>query len=218
MRDWGQIHTATKIYAPTEDKLIDDYRVERAKDIAYSGPSIYEHINGTYRSCIHCRNAPKKIKQERGCCRKFFCAPCNLCRYVCSTCCDEGQLEDDKRTPISVRPGYGLVITVDDDIYAASLGPARINLCCEKGKRLYWVDTAEKTIPVKGFKICDKDSNTTTVDFLLIYRVTDVVNYVFNLYKLKDVQKRKPQPLRGLLSLWAYGAKAMEPWREIERD
>ena len=191
----------SKVYAPTEGQHIDEYQLARHKHSFYAGPNITEHFERDITACGFC--------DKMTCCDKIWYYMC--CCY-CIFCCEP------QKTKIGVRPGYGLVVTVMDDIYAASLGPAKISLCCTNKKQLYWVNTGERTIELKNFPVVDKDNKEIMATILIIYRITDIVNYVFNLYQNKPTSsitlfENTLFAFQDVMRAWGEGAKL----QEIER-
>ena len=148
---------------------MDEYSLVRHKYMFYQGPTIVEHFERDIQNCGYCN--------KMSCCKLIL---YYLCCCFCQFCCPP------QKTKIGVRPGYGCVVTVNDDIYAASLGPAKISLCCTNRKSLHWVNTGEKTVELKRFPITlDTNETLGDADILILYRVTDIVNHVFNVHKLR---------------------------------
>lgn len=62
-----------------------------------------------------------------------------------------------------------------------AVGPGMVTVCCTNDKEFHWINTGIQTLKIPEFNVIDSDLKTMRVGLVLTYRVTDMVNYVFNL-------------------------------------
>ena len=120
-----------------------------------------------------------EVKEDNCCvCPDDCWNPCHNCASFCSTlciCCRPQEVEYE------VRTGQALVITYKGDIYSQVVGPATTTVVNEDKKEFYWINTGVQTAIVDNVTVTDQDMKKAEVGLVITYRITDLMNYIFNI-------------------------------------
>lgn len=143
-------------------------RNEKQVNSAYNdNPTIVKEYENLYCQECDCCQCP------HGC---FDSA--HECAKSCSQCCACCSVKD---TDYHVKTGQSLVVTYKGDIYGHVVGPGKLNVCCYTKKSFYWINSGIQTVLVEDVNVTDKNLHPVNVGFVITYRITDLMNYCFNL-------------------------------------